>query len=389
MLCKHVAIKKKLTYLKIKKKEMSEPGATYRKTNLKQRNELLTIELKFMKKEIESMRKEKTKYEQFVKQVRLVMSLSYIFLLVTMITVYVAGSQANNTTDKMNSVNQEMHQLQEKYDQLNSMFVNLDYDTLFFDTAHVVTDDAEILSGGPIECEYVEGHEFIVQNGRFPEFRSVQRKFCLNSKWSGYDLNVHNVSTPVAEPNFIQCFMLEDGRVLPGTCYIHVQSNPEAVDPVTDSIGDRDVSEFNDMKSLSDYNVQAFITGIQRCPNHLYIIALSTHMIVLSVISILLSFIHIIIRYAPVFLSFVLIFFFFVMIYREGHIGNFCKSSRQWVRGKFRQFIVFMKENADEAYNDDCKPPKPIKEEQEKVVTCSEEPPVNPERTETEPAANE
>lgn len=115
----------------------------------------------------------------------------------------------------------EMDNLRPKYEHLDSMFVNPYATYLSFPTTQISTFDSSILQGGTIRCML-----FYPEYPRFdfnPPLGMPEHR-CENDAWIGNNVPILNVSETATSEDFIRCFSLENGRVLPESCTIHIQS---------------------------------------------------------------------------------------------------------------------------------------------------------------------
>lgn len=115
----------------------------------------------------------------------------------------------------------EMDNLRPKYEHLDSMFVNPYATYLSFPTTQISTFDSSILQGGTIRCRL-----FYPEYPRFdfnPPLGMPEHR-CENDAWIGNNVPILNVSETATSEDFIRCFRLENGRVWPESCTIHIQS---------------------------------------------------------------------------------------------------------------------------------------------------------------------
>lgn len=109
------------------------------------------------------------------------------------------------------------------YERLDSMFVELGLAPLSFPTTRISTLDERILEGGTIRCDF-RWWPVYHPNPLLRPFFGFPNIKCENTVWSGSDIRIFNVSHPTTTTEFIRCFMLEDNRILPESCTIHIQS---------------------------------------------------------------------------------------------------------------------------------------------------------------------
>lgn len=130
-----------------------------------------------------------------------------------------------NEAKRINSnLQTEMDNLRPKYEYLDSMFVDPNSAHLSFPATRVLTLDRNILMAEPIVCTPVPQQYVQYENGLMTSILYATKHVCKNSAWESSPLSIHDVSTPTNDTDFIRCFILEDDRILPETCTIHVQS---------------------------------------------------------------------------------------------------------------------------------------------------------------------
>lgn len=112
------------------------------------------------------------------------------------------------------------------YERLDSMFVELGLAPLSFPTTRISTLDERILEGGTIHCDFLWWPAYHPNPLLRPFFGFPNIK-CENTVWSGSDIPIFNISHPTTTTEFIRCFMLEDNRILPESCIIHVKRQPD------------------------------------------------------------------------------------------------------------------------------------------------------------------
>lgn len=127
------------------------------------------------------------------------------------------------TTDCLRN---EMDNLRSKYEYLDSMFVFSDSTSLSFPTTQVSTLNRDILMAGPIVCNPIPQQYVQYENGFMTSILYTTKHVCKNSVWESSPLSIHDVSTPTNDTDFIRCFILEDNRVLPESCTIHIKGSP-------------------------------------------------------------------------------------------------------------------------------------------------------------------